>query len=86
MDADYARNLGELTFLTRQGCSNSGTMRRHVDDALERLGLGHDYKTVDIGALPSADPRTGYPTPTLLYKGKDLFGLPSPTPPYPEPS
>jgi hypothetical protein len=32
------------------------------------------------------DPRTGYPTPTVLYKNRDLFGMPPPTPPFPEPS
>jgi hypothetical protein len=31
------------------------------------------------------DVRT-YPTPTLLYKGKDLFGMPKPSPPFSEPS
>ena len=34
---------------------------------------------LNIGTLPRTDVRTGYPTPTLLWKGKDLFGMPSPS-------
>ena len=41
---------------------------------------------IDIGKLPETDARTGYPTPTLLWKGKGMFGMPVPTPPVPEPS
>jgi hypothetical protein len=52
---------------------------------LKSLGLLTDYAYVDIGTLPRRDVRTGYPTPTLLYKGKDIFGMPAPKPPFDEP-
>ena len=76
----------DLTFITRDGCVNSPDMFNNLDDALRALGLPLDYQVVNLGTLPKTDPRTGYPTPTLLYKNRDLFGMPEPTPPYPEPS
>ena len=79
-------SMKDLTFLTRDGCVNTATMKAALDKALKALNRANDYRLVDIGSLPASDARTGYPTPTLLYKEKDLFGMPVPTPPYPEPS
>ena len=79
-------SMKELTFLTRDGCVNTPDMVNNLDDALKSLGLLTDYAYVDIGTLPRRDVRTGYPTPTLLYKGKDIFGMPAPKPPFDEPS
>jgi hypothetical protein len=76
----------DLVFLTRDGCVNTPDMVVNLDDALKALGLPSDYTYLNIGTLPKTDARTGYPTPTVLYKGKDLFGMPKPTPPFPEPS
>jgi hypothetical protein len=76
----------DLAFLTRDGCVNSPRMAANLDGALKALGLPSDYQHLNIGALPATDARTGYPTPTVLYRGKDLFGMATPTPPYPEPS
>jgi len=76
----------ELTFLTRDGCVNTPDMVNNLDDALKALGWSKDYQYIDIGKLPKTDARTGYPTPTVLYKGKDIFGMPVPSAPFPEPS
>ena len=76
----------DLVFLTRVGCVNTPDMVHNLDDALKALHLANDYQYLIIGTLPKADPRTGYPTPTALWKGKDIFGMPVPTPPFPEPS
>ena len=73
-------------FLTRDGCVNTPDMLNNVDDALRALALAFDYKVVNLGTLPKDDRRTGYPTPTLLYRDRDLFDMPTPVPPYPEPS
>ena len=81
-----ARSMKDLTFLTRDGCAQTPVMHANLDKALQALKLATDYKVVDIGTLPAADARTGYPTPTLLYKGHDLFGFPVPKPPYNEPT
>jgi hypothetical protein len=76
----------DLVFLTREGCVNTPDMVNNLDDALKSLGWPTDYQYIDIGKLPKTDARTGYPTPTLLWKGKDLFGMPVPNPPFPEPA
>jgi hypothetical protein len=76
----------DLTFLTRDGCVNTPDMEANLDEALRALGLALDYPVVNIGKLPKSDVRRGYPTPTVLYKGHDIFGLPTPTPPLPDPS
>jgi hypothetical protein len=76
----------ELAFLTRDGCVQTDTMRARLDDALKAAGLPTDYQVVDLDALPTSDVRRGYPTPTLLYANADVFGMPTPTPPLPEPT
>src|SRR5262249_14322168 len=76
----------DLVFLTRDGCVNTPAMVLNLVKELQALDLPPDYQYVDVGRLPKTEARTGYPTPTVLYKGTDLFGMPKPTPPYPEPS
>ena len=80
---DTAANL---VFLTREGCVNSATMRANLDEALRNLHRPVVYQLIDQGTLPAADPRTGYPTPTLLAGERDLFGMPTPSSPFPEPT
>src|SRR5262245_3914167 len=78
--------LKDLEFLTRDDCVNTPDMMTNTDDALSALGWPHNYNVVNIGKLKSTDVRTGYPTPTLLWKGKDVFARPAPKPPYNVPS
>ena len=61
-------------------------MRKNLNDALRTLAWKASYQVIDIGTLPPTDARTGYPTPTLLWKGHDLFGMPAPKPHHNEPS
>ena len=76
----------DLVFLTRDGCINTPDMVNNLDDALKALGWPNDYQYINLGTLRSTDSRTGYPTPTVLYKGRDLFGLPAPRRPFDAPS
>ena len=76
----------DLVFLTRDGCVNTPDMVVNLDDALTAMELPTDYQYLNIEKLSKTDARTGYPTPTVLYRGKDIFGMPKPTPPFPEPS
>jgi hypothetical protein len=76
----------DLVFLTREGCVNTPDMVNNLDDALKSLGWPTDYQYIDIGKLPKSGARTGYPTPTLVWKEKDLFAMPVPKPPFPEPA
>jgi hypothetical protein len=81
-----APSVRELVFVTRDGCVNTPEMLTSLDEALSALHLPHDIQVVDLGTLPATDPRTGYPTPTLLYRNRDLFGMPVPRAPYDVPS
>jgi hypothetical protein len=81
-----ARSMRDLVLLSRDGCVNTATMRDNVEDVLRTMGLPADYKVVDQASLLATDARRGYPTPTLLYANRDVFGLAEPRPPYPEPS
>jgi hypothetical protein len=79
-------NAKGLVFLTRGGCANTTIIRRNVDEALKSLALASGYDVVDQDALPETDVRRGYPTPTLLYADRDVFGMPVPKPPLPDPT
>ena len=75
-----------LALLTRRGCANTSVMQANLDDALRAIGVASLYDVVDLESLSKADERRGYPTPTVLYRGLDLFGMPEPVPPFPEPA
>ena len=75
-----------LTLLSRQGCMMTAGLRGNLDRAIQTLGTPLPYTVLDLDTLPPTDARVAYPTPTLLVDGRDLFGLPVPTPPFPEPT
>jgi len=75
-----------LVLLTRDGCVNTDTMRARVVEALRGMPGAPDLQIVDLDTLPASDVRRGYPTPTLLYGDRDVFGLKVPKPPLPEPT
>src|SRR5437870_12865486 len=77
---------GGLVFLTRDGCVNSTKMLANLDAVLHTLNRAAVYQVVDQDTLKKSDPRSGYPTPTLLYADRDLFGMAEPRPPFPEPT
>lgn len=79
-----------IVFLTRDGCVSTPVMQAHLDVAMTSLDATLvetvSYEVVDQGRLPDDDARRGYPTPTILLNGKDLFGMSEPRRPYPAPS
>ena len=75
-----------LEFLTREGCVQTTLMRDQLDQAIAAIGKPLPYTIVDLDTLPANDVRKAYPTPTILRGGSDLFGMPAPQPPYPEPT
>jgi hypothetical protein len=75
-----------LTLLTCRDCLNGDILRRHLNDALCALGWRPLYAIADPATLPSHDPRRAYPGPTLLWRGRDLFGMVEPPAPYPPPT
>lgn len=80
------RSMRDLVFLTRDGCVNTVTMRTSLDEALQGTGLPTDYQFIDADTLKESDPRGGYGTPTVLYLGRDLFGMAEPPVPHPSPT
>lgn len=75
-----------LVFLTRDGCAMSDRLRTNLDAALRSLKTPMTYQVIDESTLSRNDPRSAYPTPTLLYAGRDLFGMAEPVSPFPEPT
>ena len=84
--AEAPPTIKSIEFLTRSGCVQTKMMRARLDQAITGLTSPVTYAVVDLDTLPSSDVRTGYPTPTVLVARIDIFGMPQPTPPYPEPT
>jgi hypothetical protein len=57
-------------------------MRANLDEALRSLGIGNNYRVIDVDTLAASDPRGGYGTPTVLVGDMDLFGMPTPATPH----
>ena len=76
----------ELEFLTRDGCRNTPVMLENLRSAIASGQIRARLRVIQQGTLPPADPRNGYPTPTVLLTGRDVFGLEVPRAPFPEPS
>lgn len=71
-----------ISFLGREGCVNTPKLLANLESALEASSITIEYATFDQLKLPESDPRRGYPTPTILLDGEDIFGLPEPEPPF----
>jgi hypothetical protein len=61
-------------------CPSTGPFRERVQAAADRVG-GFTVVAIDQTTLPAEDLRRGYPAPTALVGGRDLFGLPVPAAP-----
>lgn len=84
--APPSHSMNDLILLTRDQCVQTDTLRAHLDTALKAMKQPATYQILDLATLKADDPRSGYPTPTLLRGGRDLFGMTAPTPPFPEPT
>ena len=65
----------DLVFLTRDGCANTTIMRENLDAALRAMGRSAGYTVIDLDKAAAGDVRGGFGTPTVLYQGRDLFGM-----------
>jgi hypothetical protein len=61
-----------------EGCPNTPQTRANVEKAVASLGVVANVVYVDQMKLPENDRRRGWPTPTVLIDGRDLFGMPEP--------
>lgn len=77
---------GAIVLLTRAGCADTEKMRTSLERAARSLKPPADFTVVDLDTLAADDLRRGYPTPTLLFDNRDVFGLPEPQPPLPQPT
>lgn len=62
-------------------CPNTPALRENLAAALAAIGKGWTFADINQEKLPEGDIRRGYPTPTVLVNGHDLFGLPAPAAP-----
>lgn len=75
-----------LVLLTRTGCVDTDTMRANLETVARTLTPPAEFTVVDLDTLAADDVRRGYPTPTLLFNNRDVFGLSEPKPPLPQPT
>lgn len=61
------------------GCPNTPEMRTNLKAAIASIGAGWTFTDTDQERLPDSDLRRGWPTPTVLVNGSDLFGMAPPT-------
>jgi hypothetical protein len=78
--------MPEVVFLTRDGCINTPILLKNLESAAQAFSPPLQYTVVNQGTLADTDPRTAYPTPTILLANRDLFGAAQPQPPFPPPS
>lgn len=60
-------------------CPNTPVMRENLRAALKSLGGGLTFAEVNQESLPGSDLRRGWPAPTVLVNGADLFGMSPPS-------
>lgn len=68
----------QIEVLGFETCPNTPATQDNVKKAVASLGLQADVVYVDQEKLPTGDSRRGWPTPTVLVKGRDLFGMAAP--------
>lgn len=71
----------KIELLGFPGCPNTPAMRENLRVALKSYGGALTFDDVNQEALASDDMRRGWPTPTVLVNGADLFGMAPPTAP-----
>jgi hypothetical protein len=62
-------------------CPNTPELRDNLAAALSSMGKGWTFTDTNQEKLPESDLRRGWPTPTILVNGRDLFGMPAPVAP-----
>lgn len=50
-------------------------MRENLLSAIAAVGREVTFRDVNLEALPAFDPRRGWPAPTVLVNGEDLFSV-----------
>ena len=75
MTADQPR----IELLGFPDCPNTPMLRENLRAALASVEKEWVLIDTDQERLPEGDPRRGWPSPTVLVNGHDLFGMPAPS-------
>jgi hypothetical protein len=67
--------MTDLELLTHHQCPCTPSMQARLLDALRTLRGWWTYRLIPQHTLSAADVRRWYPAPTVLHRGRDLFGL-----------
>jgi len=79
--AAHTTGTARIELLGFPDCPGTPALRGHLRAALAALGGGLAFDDVNQEALAPDDLRRGWPTPTVLVDGADLFDLPAPVAP-----
>ena len=80
-DPEYGVSDMKISLLGFDGCPLTPRMKRRLEQAISQLEHRPELVQIDQQALDASDLRRGYPAPTILVNGSDLFGMPPPTSP-----
>lgn len=69
----------KIELLRLPTCPNTPAMRENLRAALKSIDGGLTFAEVNQEALAAGDTRRGWPAPTVLVNGADLFGMAAPT-------
>ena len=75
---DHVESIQVVGF---SGCPNTPEMIYRTKLATIRSGIDATVVYLDQSRLPASDVRRGYPAPSVLVNGHDLFGLAPPREP-----
>ena len=76
--ADLSHRVQLLGFAA---CPNTPLMEKRLRMALDRIGASSPIEYVDQDALEAGDVQRGWPAPTVLVDGQDLYGMTPPRTP-----
>ena len=62
-----------IELIATEGCPHAAELGDNLCEALRGLSLC--CCEIDPNKLPAGDPRRGYPSPSILVDGRDIFGL-----------
>lgn len=75
---DVSRRVQLLGFAD---CPKTPLMEQRLRMALDRIGVGSPIEYIDQGKLDVGDVQRGWPAPTVLVDGQDLYGMATPRTP-----
>jgi hypothetical protein len=71
--------MHRVELLYFKGCPNTILVRREAERAVAALGASWRLDVIDLESLPESDLRRGYGSPSILLRGREIFGDPAPT-------